>query len=148
MKRWTHGNLHQKSISINYSEFPRIRSYGVATILITIFLPGRIIWDKCNGNSSFSDCEIAACSFHDSVRLFRYMWNGMQQGKSINEGWIQQGNKSMNEKRIHQTQKPVNLVSLDMPTIHKGGGDSPGHPCGECKLPYRLRGKWFILCWI
>lgn len=46
----------------------------------------------------------------------------MQQGKSINEGWIQQGNKSMNEKRIHQTQKPVNLVSLDMPTIHKGGG--------------------------
>ena len=62
------------------------------------FPPGRIIWDKCNGNSSFSDCEIAACSFHDSVRLFRYMWNGMQQGKSINEGWIQQCNKSMNEK--------------------------------------------------
>ena len=41
------------------------------------FPPGRIVWDKCNGGSSFSDCEIASCSLHDSVRLFRYMWNGM-----------------------------------------------------------------------
>lgn len=73
------------------------------------FKPGRIIWDKCNGNSSFSDCEIAACTLHDSVRLYRYMWNGMLQGKSVNEGWIQQGNKKLNEKRIHPTQKPVNL---------------------------------------
>lgn len=69
----------------------------------------RIVWDKCNGKSSFSDCELAACSLHDSVRLFRYMWNGMMQGKSIDEGWIQQGNKRKNEKRIHPTQKPVNL---------------------------------------
>lgn len=73
------------------------------------FGPGRIVWDKCNGESSFSDCEIAFCSLHDSVRLFRYMWNGMMQGKSIGEGWIQQGNKKLNEKRIHPTQKPVNL---------------------------------------
>lgn len=73
------------------------------------FGPGRIIWDKCNGASSFSDCEIAYCSLHDSVRLFRYMWNGMMQGKSIEEGHIQQGNKKLNEKRIHPTQKPVNL---------------------------------------
>ena len=73
------------------------------------FPTGRIVWDKCNGSSSFSDCEIASCSLHDSVRLFRYMWNGMMQGKSIEEGWIQQGNKKLNEKRIHPTQKPVNL---------------------------------------
>lgn len=73
------------------------------------FGPGRIVWDKCNGKSSFSDCEIAYCSLHDSVRLFRYMWNGMMQGKSIEEGHIQQGNKKLNEKRIHPTQKPVNL---------------------------------------
>lgn len=73
------------------------------------FLPGRIIWDKCNGKSSFSDCEIASCTLHDSVRLFRYMWNGMMQGKSMEEGWIQQGNKKLNEKRIHPTQKPINL---------------------------------------
>lgn len=73
------------------------------------FPPGRIVWDKCNGNTDFSDCEIAFCSFHDSVRLFRYMWNGMFQGKSIEEGDIQQGNKKKNEKRIHPTQKPVML---------------------------------------
>ncbi|WP_105125700.1 DNA methyltransferase [Streptococcus suis] len=73
------------------------------------FGPGRIVWDKVNGQSSFSDCEIAYCSMHDSVRLFRYMWNGMMQGKSIAEGHVQQGNKKLNEKRIHPTQKPVNL---------------------------------------
>lgn len=73
------------------------------------FGPGRIVWDKCNGESSFSDAEIAYCSLHNSVRLYRYMWNGMMQGKSITEGHIMQGNKKLNEKRIHPTQKPVNL---------------------------------------
>lgn len=71
--------------------------------------PGRIIWDKVNGKSSFSDCEIAYCSMHDSVRQIRYMWNGMMQGKSIKEGHIQKGNKKLNEVRIHPTQKPVIL---------------------------------------
>jgi len=70
---------------------------------------GRIIWDKCNGKSSFSDCEIAYCSLHNSVRMVRYMWNGMMQGKSIEEGHIAQGNKKLNEKRIHPTQKPILL---------------------------------------
>lgn len=73
------------------------------------FPPGRIVWDKCNGTSSFSDCEIAATNCHDSVRLFRFMWNGMFQGKSIAEGHVQQGDKSKNERRIHPTQKPVAL---------------------------------------
>lgn len=80
---------------VNYFDYP--------------FGSGRIVWDKCNGKSSFSDCEIAFCSLHDSVRLFRYMWNGMMQGKSTEEGHIQQGNKALNEKRIHPTQKPVAL---------------------------------------
>ncbi len=73
------------------------------------FASGRIVWDKCNGESSFSDCEIAATDLFSSVRLFRYMWSGMMQGKSITEGHIMQGNKSLNEKRIHPTQKPVAL---------------------------------------
>ena len=73
------------------------------------FESGRIIWDKVHGKSSFSDCEIAYCSKHNTVRLFRYMWNGMMQGKSISEGHIMQGNKKLNEKKIHPTQKPVNL---------------------------------------
>lgn len=70
---------------------------------------GRIVWDKCNGNSDQSDCEIAFNSMNSRVDLFRFMWNGMLQGKSIYEGHIQQGNKKLNEKRIHPTQKPVAL---------------------------------------
>lgn len=85
------------------------------------FNPGRVIWDKCNGSNSFSDCEIAYCSFHDSVRLFRYMWNGMMQGKSIEEGHIQQGNKKLNEKRIHPTQKPVALYKWLLQQYAKSG---------------------------
>lgn len=71
--------------------------------------PGRIVWDKVNGNSDQSDCEIAYNSMTKRVDLFRYMWAGMQQGKSINEGHIMQGDKRLNEKRIHPTQKPVAL---------------------------------------
>lgn len=70
----------------------------------------QIIWGiKVNGNSSFSDCEIASCTLHDSVRLFRYMWNGMNQAAGLNEPTKSQGNKRLNEKRIHPTQKPINL---------------------------------------
>ena len=74
-----------------------------------IFAPGRIVWDKCNGSSTFSDCEIAATNCHDSVRLFRYLWNGMMQGKSIDQGEIQRGDKRTNERRFHPTQKPIDL---------------------------------------
>lgn len=76
-----------------------------------IFAHGRIVWDKCNGTSSFSDCEIAATNLIESVRLFPFMWNGMLQGKSIADGRTMQGNKALNEKRIHPTQKPVALYA-------------------------------------
>lgn len=85
------------------------------------FHPGRIVWDKCNGASSFSDCEIAATNLFNSVRLFRFMWNGMCQGVGINNGWIMQGNKSRNEKRIHPTQKPVALYTWLMQNFCKEG---------------------------
>lgn len=85
------------------------------------FGAGRIIWDKCNDSTSFSDCEIAYCSMHDSVRIFRFMWNGMFQGKSIKEGTVQQGNKKMNEKRIHPTQKPVALYEWLLSRYAKPG---------------------------
>lgn len=85
------------------------------------FKPGRIVWDKCNQGSDFSDCEIAYCSLHDSVRIFRCMWNGMFQGKSVNEGYIQQGNKVLNEKRIHPTQKPVALYDWLLSKYAKPG---------------------------
>ena len=70
---------------------------------------GAIVWDKCNDGSDQSDGEIAFNSLTNRVDIFRYMWRGMMQGKSISEGTIQQGNKALNEKRIHPTQKPVAL---------------------------------------
>lgn len=106
---------------------PNIKLYGGGNYFNYIFpSPGRIIWDKCNGTVSFSDCEIAYCSLHDSVRMFRYMWNGMMQGKSITEGHIQQGNKKLNEKRIHPTQKPINLYVWTLQTYAK-----PGYKIGD-----------------
>jgi len=60
--------------------------------------PGRVIWDKDNRNSSFSDCEIAFISHMNSTRLFKYTWDGFRQGNGKNK-----------EKRIHPTQKPVAL---------------------------------------
>lgn len=36
------------------------------------FAPGRIVWDKCNQATSFSDCEIAATDLLKTIRLFRY----------------------------------------------------------------------------
>lgn len=82
---------------------------------------GRIIWDKVNGESSFSDCEIAYTSCHDSVRMFSYLWNGMLQGKNMYEGKIQRGNKKLNEKRIHPTQKPVVLYDWLLENYAKPG---------------------------
>jgi site-specific DNA-methyltransferase (adenine-specific) len=62
---------------------------------------GRIVWDKRkNIGCSFSDGEIASCSLINSVRFFRYRWNGM----------IQE-NMKKKEIRIHPTQKPVRLYS-------------------------------------
>ncbi len=59
---------------------------------------GRIVWDKENDSSTFGNCELASISLIDSVKIFRYMWNGMLQGNMKNK-----------ENRFHPTQKPVAL---------------------------------------
>lgn len=97
-----------------FDELQRVARYYIVwgcNYFDYIFAPGRIVWDKCNGSSSFSDCEIAATNLFTSVRLFPFMWNGMLQGKSMSEGRIMQGNKKLNEKRVHPTQKPVALYA-------------------------------------
>ena len=70
---------------------------------------GRIVWDKVNDGADQSGAEIAYCSLNERVDVVRYMWRGMMQGVSIRQGTVQQGNKALNEKRIHPTQKPVKL---------------------------------------
>lgn len=82
---------------------------------------GRIVWNKCNNSSTFSDCEIASCSMINSVRMFTYMWNGMLQGKSISNGDVAQGNQAMKEKKIHPTQKPIALYSWLLKKFAKHG---------------------------
>jgi site-specific DNA-methyltransferase (adenine-specific) len=76
-----------------------------------------IIWDKVNGDSDFSDCELIWTSFQRKTDIFYFMWAGMMQGKSILEGRVMQGNKSKNEKRIHPTQKPVALYKYLLSTL-------------------------------
>jgi len=56
---------------------------------------GWIFWDKKNGDSDFSDGELAYSSFKKGLRKFEWLWNGFQ--------------KQRPEIRIHPTQKPVKL---------------------------------------
>ena len=86
---------------------------------------GMIVWDKINGNSDQYDCEIAYQSFNKRTDLVYYMWNGMFQGKycgrDIRQAIYQQGNKALNEKRIHPTQKPIVLYEWLLNNYAKKG---------------------------
>lgn len=88
------------------------------------FHTGRIVWDKCNESSDYSDCEIAATNLFDHTRVVRFMWNGMLQG-SLSDGTRMEGNKRLNEKRIHPTQKPVQLYRLTIDRVRKYLPENP-----------------------
>lgn len=106
---------------------------------------GRIIWDKCNDGSDQSGAEIAYNSLNNRVDVFRYMWRGMMQGKSITEGTIQQGNKRLNEKRIHPTQKPVALYEWLICQYAKEGDKILDTHAGSgscCIAAYRMHHDW------
>ena len=77
------------------------------------FLPpsmGWIVWDKDNGTTNFSDCELAFSSFDRACRKYKYTWNGMLQGDMKNK-----------EVRIHPTQKPVKLYDWLLSNYAKEG---------------------------
>lgn len=78
-----------------------------------------IIWDKVNGNNDFADCELAYTSFNTAVRQITFMWHGFMQGSDYNGNT--NGNKSLNEKRIHPTQKPVKLYKWLLKNYAKEG---------------------------
>ena len=56
---------------------------------------GWVFWDKKNGESDFSDGELAYTSFNKGLRKFEWLWNGFQKQKP--------------EERWHPTQKPLAL---------------------------------------
>lgn len=75
--------------------------------------PGRIKWNKGVAEGmSFKSYEMAYCSMIDYELEIDLLWSGMQQAKSISEPMTPQGNKKLNEKRIHPTQKPILLYDV------------------------------------
>lgn len=68
---------------------------------------GRIKWDKLVAEGmSFNRYETAYCSAIDHEITIPLLWSGMMQAKSLQEPHVQQGNKKLNEKRIHPCHKP------------------------------------------
>lgn len=68
---------------------------------------GRIIWNLLRDND-FSACQIMWTSLTNKIEYFEYLWSGMIQGEAINSR-RQIGNKKLNEKRIHPSQKPIKV---------------------------------------
>ena len=70
----------------------------------------RIVWDKVNDGTPFSQAEIASWSEGVKVYMYRYMWNGMLQQDMKNK-----------ERRFHPTQKPVKLYKWLLRNYAKKG---------------------------
>lgn len=101
---------HQIIWGINYYEFAGL-------------VPGRLVWDKKNDSSSFSNAELASCSLIQGVRMFRYMWNGMLQENMKNK-----------ERRIHPFQKPVPLYKWCLSKFAQPGFKILDTHCGSGSL--------------
>ena len=94
-----------------FSELRRVSQHQIiwgANYMPVTLRGGAIVWDKITDGSDQSGAEIAYCSLTERVDVVRYMWRGMMQGEAVGSH-RQQGNKALNERRIHPTQKPVKL---------------------------------------
>lgn len=115
---YTHKNWDFDTPNLQYfNELFRVSKnqiiWGVNHFDVLLPSKGRLVWDKINGNSDQYGCEIAYISQNNRTDILRFMWCGMIQGKycgkDIKKASVQQGNKALNEARIHPTQKPVQL---------------------------------------
>jgi site-specific DNA-methyltransferase (adenine-specific) len=71
---------------------------------------GRIKWNKgIPEGISFKPYEMAYCSSINHVHQINLLWAGMLQAENLKNPMRQQGNKKLNEKRIHPCQKPILL---------------------------------------
>lgn len=101
--------------SLYFTELERVSKNRIVwgANYMSHFLPpsmGWIVWDKDNGTTKFSDCELAYSSFDVALRKFLYTWNGMIQGDMKNK-----------EQRIHPTQKPIKLYEWILANYAKPG---------------------------
>ena len=117
-KKYKHGDWDKEPAGIDYLiELKRISKHQIIwgiNYMDFHLKGGRLVWNKLVPDGvSFSDCEIAYCSMFERVENVYFKWAGMMQGiycgKNIEKATIQQGNKQLNEERIHPTQKPVKL---------------------------------------
>ncbi len=147
---YKHGDWDRETPDENYFiELDRVSKnqiiWGV-NYMPFAFPGGRIVWNKLMPDGvSFSDCEIAYCSLHDRVRYFEFLWAGMFQGNSLNDPRSQKGNKQLNQKRIHPTEKPFQLYEWLLKTYAKPGqrildthGGSMSHAIAANKLGFDL----------
>ncbi len=78
---------------------------------------GRIKWNKGVAKGmSFKDYEMAYCSSIEHTHEINLLWSGMCQAVNLKTPMTQQGNKKLNEKRIHPCHKPTLLykkIALD-----------------------------------
>lgn len=56
-----------------------------------------LVWDKENGTTAFSDCELAWTNRAGPIRMRRHLWNGMLR-------------KGQEPRHGHPTQKPIDLM--------------------------------------
>jgi site-specific DNA-methyltransferase (adenine-specific) len=68
-----------------------------------------VVWDKDN-TGNFADSELAYTSFDTAVRNFKWRWNGMLQQNMKNK-----------QKRIHPTEKPIQLYEWLLMNYAKEG---------------------------
>lgn len=75
--------------------------WGVNYYPFEFLAGGRIYWDKCVTMPTYSDGELAYCSFINRIKCYKLAWHGMIQHDMKNK-----------EQRIHPTQKPVALYDF------------------------------------
>ena len=112
---------------------------------------GYLVWDKLNGNTDQYDCELAWLSFTKRTDLVYYMWSGMIQGecasRDVRKALRQIGNKKLNEKRIHETQKPVKLYDWIINKYKIKGNVFDSHlGSGSNRIANELNGNNFYAC--
>lgn len=112
---------------------------------------GYLVWDKLNGATDQYDCEMAWLSFTNRMDLVYYMWSGMMQGayigRDIHKAQRQIGNKKLNEKRIHETQKPVALYDWIINKYDVKGRVFDSHlGSGSNRIANYINGNDFYAC--
>lgn len=111
--------------------------------------PGRIRWNKMVADgATFKKYELAYCSSISHTHEIKLLHSGMMQAKSISEPTVMQGNKKLNEKKIHNTQKPILLYDIIYRDFIQPGSIvlDPNLGSGSNRISARKWGVHFIGC--